>query len=73
MCINLWSPSLNNIHKELMIYVWIMKLIDQWLYIITYSTCYIFLENNFGSFEEILSNYENLLSTSHWAAVEALF
>lgn len=37
-----------------------------------YSTCIVFLKNNFGSFEEVLSNDKNFLSSSHWAAVKTL-
>ena len=36
------------------------------------STCNVLLKNNFGSFEEVLSDDKHLLSSSHWAAVEAL-
>lgn len=37
-----------------------------------HSTCDVLLKNNFGSFEEVLSDDKNFLSSSHWAAVKTL-
>lgn len=39
---------------------------------ISLGTCNVLLKNNFGSFEEVLPNDENLLSSSDWAAVKTL-